>query len=700
MKLKFGIATAASAILAVTLVPAHATIPEPISQSADAAAMATSDVLRISWNSKRAGDAPLHGHVFNAIDKIYVFAQDDGNVKSVTFYHNDKEQRTENATPFDYVGGDKRNNAKELAVSELTHGQHKFSAVITRHNGETERHDATFTVNNPDKPKPGDGTQPIPGVVDREGLQYGWNHERRDQVNLNGNTFNQHDEIFIVAKDKGNIRKVEFFLDGATQRVDSEAPFDFAGANEYNHATPLKIADLSAGGHEITAKVTFNDDRTETYAANIVVNAPHKPVEPQPTDPAIDYTGLRTSWNNKRTDHMALHQQTFNQHDKLHIFAEDRGNVKRVEFFLDGQSKRVEKSAPFDFAGGDNRNDANPFSLKNLSAGGHEFKAEVTYHDGRKEVFIAQVTVNESSHTEPEPVKPDPEPVKPNPGNGDHQPAPGQKPLAHNTGVRPGAKLKSRGSLTVTQNGAVIENLDIKGTLTIRANNVTVRNVRVKSKGSFAISVASGFGGTLIENCEVSAGKSTLDANSVIQVLGDMAGKHGKGHGDNAIIRSCNISGFGDGIKMTRYMLVEKNYIHVSRAQASYHLDGIQNMAYSHFTIRGNNIDNVVSRAKYPGNAAIQFETDHKDNKHRDVRDAKIINNWMNGGTYILSLENGPKGAKRSYFHDLHINDNIFGDSFQFGYVKKAPYHKTSITGNYGVKAKDGSQVPLGQVRK
>lgn len=52
-------------------------------------------------------------------------------------------------------------------------------------------------------------------------------------------------------------------------------------------------------------------------------------------------------------------------------------------------------------------------------------------------------------------------------------------PGPDNTGVPAGVTLNQRGALTVTQDGAVIQNQHIRGELLIQAANVTVRNTRV-----------------------------------------------------------------------------------------------------------------------------------------------------------------------------------------------------------------------------
>ena len=72
--------------------------------------------------------------------------------------------------------------------------------------------------------------------------------------------------------------------------------------------------------------------------------------------------------------------------------------------------------------------------------------------------------------------------------------ASGGWPDAGSTGLRDPGVLKSSGSVSVSTNGAVVENLDIKGSISIDADNVTVRNVRVTNNGAKYLIISSRVG--------------------------------------------------------------------------------------------------------------------------------------------------------------------------------------------------------------
>jgi hypothetical protein len=80
-------------------------------------------------------------------------------------------------------------------------------------------------------------------------------------------------------------------------------------------------------------------------------------------------------------------------------------------------------------------------------------------------------------------------------------------PDATNTGVPAGTSLSAGGSQTVTDDGAVLDGLEIKGTLTIAASDVTVENSRIVApsggSGSFAVILNEGADDFTIENSEV-----------------------------------------------------------------------------------------------------------------------------------------------------------------------------------------------------
>ncbi|MFY0407464.1 hypothetical protein ACI6PP_10720 [Solicola sp. PLA-1-18] len=110
----------------------------------------------------------------------------------------------------------------------------------------------------------------------------------------------------------------------------------------------------------------------------------------------------------------------------------------------------------------------------------------------------------------PTPVKPTPTPVKPTPSKPapttpapttpapTTPPASGQGPGPSNTGVPDGTKLTvHQGDLTITQDGAVIDGLDVRGFVDVRADRVTIKNsvIRGGQTGKVNRSLVGAHGG-------------------------------------------------------------------------------------------------------------------------------------------------------------------------------------------------------------
>ena len=189
-------------------------------------------------------------------------------------------------------------------------------------------------------------------------------------------------------------------------------------------------------------------------------------------------------------------------------------------------------------------------------------------------------------------------------------------PDAGSTGLRDPSLLKSSGSVTVTTNGAVIENLDIKGMITINANNVTVRNVRVTSNGEkYLINIATGRSGTVIEDVELNGRRITT---------------HGiVGSGYTA--RRVNMYAVGDGFRAGSNTLIEDSWVHDlghdGAHEASPHFDAVQSIGGTNITIRNNRLEgpwrgqtSAILMMPYVGL----------------LGDVLIENNKLSGGTFTL----------------------------------------------------------------
>lgn len=211
------------------------------------------------------------------------------------------------------------------------------------------------------------------------------------------------------------------------------------------------------------------------------------------------------------------------------------------------------------------------------------------------------------------------------------------KPDASNTG--PSGTLTNSGSITVTTNGAVIQNLNISGTITVQANNVTIRNCRITG-GAYGINAMQNgpFTGLLIEDCEI------RDSTS--------AGIYGR----NFTMRRTEIHQMGrDAIKPRGNVTVEQCYIHHLGTISGAHADAVQaREGGSNHLFRYNNIDlpNDPPPSGYTHNAAFILEMESGS-----LPNFVIDKNWLNGGNYTIYVE----------VSGVSITNNKFGRDYQYG---------------------------------
>lgn len=185
-------------------------------------------------------------------------------------------------------------------------------------------------------------------------------------------------------------------------------------------------------------------------------------------------------------------------------------------------------------------------------------------------------------------------------------------PNATTTGVPAGTKLIPSGSVTITQDGTVIENLEVTGTITIDANDVVIRRTRVIGTGLYGINHRVG-ASSLIEDVEI-VGVSG-QRSSGISPYGSWTA------------RRVNVHGFQDGIKVNSNQTVERSYIHDLLKVTGSHNDGIQSVGGTNVRIIGNRIDGPFQQST----SALILQADVLP-----LSDYVIEGNLLSGGTYTV----------------------------------------------------------------
>lgn len=222
----------------------------------------------------------------------------------------------------------------------------------------------------------------------------------------------------------------------------------------------------------------------------------------------------------------------------------------------------------------------------------------------------------------------------------------GQFPDAGTTGVPQGVELQPSGSITVTQDGSVVEGLHVTGEIKIAANNVTIRNTLVRTDTpTYPIHVTDGVTGALIEHVEV-----------------DNMGSTGKGiyfDGGSGTVRYANIHSAEDGIRISADdVTVEYSYIHDLFRHEGGHHDSIQIRRGDDITLRGNNLQIYVASTDDPMNAALQIGSLVGDDP---ISNLLVEDNLMNGGNFTIN------GGGRGEVDSAVYRGNRFGRDFRYG---------------------------------
>jgi hypothetical protein len=218
------------------------------------------------------------------------------------------------------------------------------------------------------------------------------------------------------------------------------------------------------------------------------------------------------------------------------------------------------------------------------------------------------------------------------------------RPGADNTGpTNPDLLTPHVGSIVVTQDGAVIENLHVTGSIRVMANNVTIRNVIVDADDDFyGIQCSDNFTGTLIEDAEI------FNASS--------AGIYGR----NYAARRLHVHHIGsDGLKSDGNSVVEDSWLHDLGMTPGAHADGIQIGIGTDFFIRGNFFDMPAETPGRESNAAVFVKADFGP-----IDNVLVENNWMNGGNFtVYVLKEAFSTINATIRHNYLGPDYLYGVS-------------------------------------
>lgn len=204
--------------------------------------------------------------------------------------------------------------------------------------------------------------------------------------------------------------------------------------------------------------------------------------------------------------------------------------------------------------------------------------------------------------------------------------------------------LKPSGTIVVTKDGTIIQDVTVTGQIQISANNVTVKNFKIKSaSGTYALDVKSGTN-ILIQDGEIDGGKK----NSALV------------HGGNFQMKRVDLhDSAGDGIKPSGSVSVSDCWIHELGAGVGAHADGTQIMSGSHFLYTHNWFDMPITEpAPYKSNTSFIVQS-----HDGPVSDLVVDGNFMNGGNFTNQVVNSGHGNPTG----VVFKNNFFGRGYRYG---------------------------------
>lgn len=196
----------------------------------------------------------------------------------------------------------------------------------------------------------------------------------------------------------------------------------------------------------------------------------------------------------------------------------------------------------------------------------------------------------------------------------------GGYPDETNTGVPNGTVLTNSGSINVTIDGIIIQNLNISGSISVSANHVTIRNCRVTSGDYYPVRwYGDDYTGLLVEDTEIIA--TNYEATAGLSFR-------------NYTARRVHVTGSADGFKADANVLIEDCYVTDLGIGPDTHNDGVQATGGSNVTLR----HNTFKFGSQPGvSAVVQVGNEWGTNS-----DWVITNNLIDGGGWSINASGNP----------------------------------------------------------
>jgi hypothetical protein len=216
--------------------------------------------------------------------------------------------------------------------------------------------------------------------------------------------------------------------------------------------------------------------------------------------------------------------------------------------------------------------------------------------------------------------------------------------------------LRPSDGFVVSEDGAVIEGLDISGQITIEADDVTIRDARITTDEFYGIFVDENAVNAVFEDITIIGEKLQCSA--------------GLAPSGTWTARRIDVSGCADGVKMHGGQRLEHSYIHDLATGEETHNDAIQVTSGENSVIHHNTLIAPVQ------NAAIMMSSNFAP-----VDNWTITENRFSGGNYTVYIVNQGFGDPTR----VTLTDNTWvTDSWQYGpYVVQGD--GVTVAGNQGL---------------
>jgi hypothetical protein len=214
--------------------------------------------------------------------------------------------------------------------------------------------------------------------------------------------------------------------------------------------------------------------------------------------------------------------------------------------------------------------------------------------------------------------------------------------------------LTASGSITVTQDNTVIQNLKVTGTIYIQAKNVTIRNVQVVSGSS---GTAIKVDGATFPGSSLTVSHVTVTCSNAGGTTGIEADSKGTVGAVSLTVDHVNISQCENGFDADENFTITDSYIHDLSNTAESHTDGIQSAMSNNFVVEHNVIYSMKLGSPAP--------------------DPDITN----GDWTTSAMINAPGGANGLFQHNL-----VAGGAYTYYCVRSGVTNQRTLNNLFSTK--------------